>query len=64
MDDYPELWINISSSAKDLVMKLLDKNPNTRPDITEVLLHHWLSEFSESVKSNDNASLSVSKIKE
>ena len=36
-------WADVAKNAKDLVSKLLDKNPHTRPNIKEVLSHHWLN---------------------
>ena len=41
MDD-DRYWVNVESQAKDLISKLLDKNPHTRPNILEVLRHPWL----------------------
>ena len=40
MDD-KALWADITDEAKDLVDKLLDKDPKTRPNITEALSHPW-----------------------
>ncbi|XP_055908335.1 peripheral plasma membrane protein CASK isoform X2 [Eupeodes corollae] len=39
--DAPE-WKSISSTAKDLVMKMLAANSHHRPSITEVLDHPWM----------------------
>lgn len=35
-------WKQISSTAKDLVLKMLSPNPHHRPSITEVLDHPWI----------------------
>ncbi|XP_054726001.1 peripheral plasma membrane protein CASK-like isoform X1 [Anastrepha obliqua] len=35
-------WKSISTTAKDLVMKMLAANPHHRPSITEVLEHPWM----------------------
>ncbi|XP_054081992.1 peripheral plasma membrane protein CASK isoform X1 [Zeugodacus cucurbitae] len=35
-------WKAISTTAKDLVMKMLSANPHHRPSITEVLEHPWM----------------------
>nr|XP_036217295.1 peripheral plasma membrane protein CASK isoform X2 [Bactrocera oleae]XP_036217296.1 peripheral plasma membrane protein CASK isoform X2 [Bactrocera oleae] len=35
-------WKSISTTAKDLVMKMLSANPHHRPSITEVLEHPWM----------------------
>jgi serine/threonine protein kinase len=35
-------WKQISSTAKDLVQKMLSPNPHHRPSITEVLDHPWI----------------------
>ena len=48
MDD-PEYWNDVSSDAKDLVYKLLDKNPLSRPDVAEALSHPWLKDVSLSI---------------
>ncbi|XP_070491286.1 peripheral plasma membrane protein CASK isoform X4 [Chironomus tepperi] len=37
-------WKSISSTAKDLVLKMLSPNPLHRPNITEVLDHPWVRE--------------------
>lgn len=49
MDD-PEFWNDVSSEAKDLVTKLLDKNPESRLDVAEALRHPWLKDVSLSIK--------------
>ena len=37
------LWDTVSMEAKDLIYKLLDKNPLTRPSAAQVLQHPWLN---------------------
>lgn len=37
-------WDRISSDAKDLVAKVLDKNPDTRLSVEEILQHPWLQD--------------------
>lgn len=49
---YPKkIWDNISLEAKMFVDNLLDKNPEKRMNLREVLQHKWLSKFS---KKDDN----------
>ena len=49
---YPKkIWDNISLEAKMFVDNLLDKNPEKRMNLQEVLQHKWLSKFS---KKDDN----------
>jgi len=38
-------WTNISDEAKDLITRLLNKNPNQRINVTEALSHPWLREM-------------------
>lgn len=35
-------WVSISSSAKDLVRRMLCRDPSKRPHVLEVLNHDWL----------------------
>lgn len=43
---FPELeWGDVSSAAKDLVVKLLDKNPRTRLTAEEALNHPWMTMY-------------------
>lgn len=35
-------WGAISTTAKDLVMKMLSPNPKNRPSIAEILEHPWM----------------------
>lgn len=39
--DTPE-WKSISSTGKDLVLKMLSLNPHHRPSISEILDHPWI----------------------
>ena len=39
------VWENVSSEAKDLVNKMLDKNPNKRPSAQQVLSHKWFNRY-------------------
>lgn len=38
-------WTPISSFAKDLVSKMLDRNTNRRISVAEVLAHDWLNGY-------------------
>lgn len=40
-------WKNISEDAKDLVLRMLNKSPKQRINITEALNHPWLREVCE-----------------
>ena len=48
------IWAHVSCEAKDLVCRLLDKNPQTRPDIKEVLRHPWLTDIHHSSAQRNN----------
>ena len=39
---YDRVWANISGAAKDLLIHLIDKSPQTRYSVVEVLNHPWL----------------------
>lgn len=39
--DAPE-WGAISTTGKDLVMKMLSPNPKNRPTVAEILEHPWM----------------------
>ena len=43
MED-PEVWQDVSIEAKDLITKLLDKNPLERLNVMDALSHPWLQE--------------------
>ena len=38
-------WYRISNQAKDLVNRMLDKNPETRPSVERVLQHDWITQY-------------------
>jgi serine/threonine protein kinase len=40
-------WDLISTSAKDLIIQMINLNPKKRPTINEVLEHPWLSKCFE-----------------
>ncbi|GLJ54236.1 hypothetical protein SUGI_1163270 [Cryptomeria japonica] len=42
IDFKSEPWPHISESAKDLIRKMLDRNPKKRPSAHEVLCHPWI----------------------
>ena len=39
------VWDTISPEARDLITRLLDREPETRPSANEVLHHPWITEF-------------------
>ena len=43
LDDW-QVWDDVSTEAKDLIMRLLDKNPLTRLSATEALDHSWFKQ--------------------
>lgn len=55
------VWNKISKDAKDLVMKLLEKNPDNRIKITELLSHPWLSKRTSPSPQKHKKNLSISK---
>lgn len=40
-------WDKVSSEAKDITKKLLEKNRQKRPSLEETLQHKWFSSFKE-----------------
>ncbi|KAK9162151.1 hypothetical protein Syun_003053 [Stephania yunnanensis] len=42
LDFESDPWPRISDSAKDLIRKMLDRNPKNRPTAHEVLCHPWI----------------------
>ena len=50
-----EKWNNISNEAKDFVNKCLEKDPEKRINISEILNHKWLKKYiSEEQKNKEN----------
>ena len=47
-------WSKISKEAKDLILKLLDKNPNNRISAFDALQHPWIKNANKNLKSNNN----------
>ena len=45
-----EVWDPVSNEAKDLLLKLLDKNPKTRIKINQVLEHPWIIGADKDIK--------------
>ncbi|KAH9322094.1 hypothetical protein KI387_016733, partial [Taxus chinensis] len=44
LDFKSEPWPHISEIAKDLIIKMLDRNPKNRPTAHEVLCHPWIQD--------------------
>ncbi len=56
------IWKMISSDAKDCVSRLLEKNPDKRMKITDLLNHPWLLKAKKRVTSQKSQNLgSISK---
>eukprot|EP00746_Dinoflagellata_sp_MGD_P014931 gnl/MRDRNA2_/MRDRNA2_132973_c0_seq1.p1 gnl/MRDRNA2_/MRDRNA2_132973_c0~~gnl/MRDRNA2_/MRDRNA2_132973_c0_seq1.p1 ORF type:complete len:520 (+),score=95.34 gnl/MRDRNA2_/MRDRNA2_132973_c0_seq1:85-1644(+) len=55
-----EEWDHISEGAKDLVTKMLIKDPKLRPNAQEMLQHHWLTSCSTTPRVAVRASTIVS----
>jgi len=47
-------WDRVSKSAKDLIFKLLIKDPNQRISLQEALKHEWFDKVREEIKTGDN----------
>ena len=47
-------WSKISKEAKDLILKLLEKNPNNRISAFDALQHPWIKNTNKNIKSNNN----------
>ena len=47
------IWKNISLEAKLFVSNLLDKNPDKRMNLQEVLQHKWLKKFNKKEENNE-----------
>ena len=43
--EFNENWNGISNEAKDLVTKLLDKNPKSRYTMSQIKEHPWYEKF-------------------
>lgn len=43
--NFSENWDHISEEAKDLVLQLLDLNPDNRPTMSEIKEHPWMNMF-------------------
>lgn len=37
-------WLRLSGDVRDLISKLLDHDPKTRPDVDQALAHRWLQD--------------------
>ena len=42
---HPSLWNNLSKESKDFVNKLLQKNPDNRMTIKQILEHEWIKKY-------------------
>jgi MAP kinase interacting serine/threonine kinase len=49
-----QYWSKISSDAKDLLIKLLQKNPNDRLEAAEILNHPWIIQMTSTTNENNN----------
>lgn len=38
-------WMNISKHAKDFILKCLDKNQFTRPSVSKMFEHPWITDL-------------------
>jgi len=55
---------NVSKEAKELITKLLDKDPNTRPSALEALSHPWFKKFEkEDMICKERLSLFINNLK-
>lgn len=44
-------WKYLSSPCKDLLLKMMNEDPNKRPSIDEILCHEWMiSEYNEELQ--------------
>jgi serine/threonine protein kinase len=46
------VWNDIGMVAKDLVSKMLRKDPNKRPSAEQVLAHMWFTQLNDSSNNN------------
>jgi calcium-dependent protein kinase len=44
LDFKASIWKKVSTSAKDLITKLLTKDPKARIDVVQALDHKWFGE--------------------
>ncbi|KAL4632801.1 hypothetical protein ACB092_04G076800 [Castanea dentata] len=58
LDFHSDPWPVISESAKELIRKMLDRNPKQRPKAHEVLCHPWIADDNAPDKPIDSAVLS------
>jgi len=49
-----QYWSKISSDAKDLLIKLLQKDPNDRLEAAEILNHPWIIQMTKTFENNEN----------
>jgi len=49
-----QYWSKISSDAKDLLIKLLQKDPNDRLEAAEILNHPWIIQMTTTYENNEN----------
>jgi serine/threonine protein kinase len=49
-----QYWSKISSDAKDLLIKLLQKDPNDRLEAAEILNHPWIIQMTKTFDNNEN----------
>lgn len=56
MDD-PKLWAEVSSEAKDLIRKLLDKDPKSRPSSADILRHPWFQDTDKKYEMDNHVTL-------
>jgi len=53
VDMEDKYWRNISSGAKNFILKLLDRNPKERLAAKEALLHPWLTFTGQDIHLSD-----------
>ena len=49
----PEDWTEISSEAKDLITRMLEKDPSGRITVNDAMKHHWFSISEDQSKTFD-----------
>merc|ERR1712223_2214537 len=55
-----QYWSKISSDAKDLLIKLLQKDPNDRLEAAEILNHPWIIQMTTTFENNENNNNNIS----